>query len=358
VLDFLIIGGGIAGISAGARLSHLGTVAVLEAEDGLGYHASGRSAAMFEETYGKPATVALNRASHAYHRDANGGVLSPRGMMLVGTRDNTDAFAHDMDTMALNPMPLEQALKMVPILDPAVVTQIGYHADAWDIDTDLLIQNFAREVRANGGQVLTGHRVDTIERNAQGWQVGSADETFGVRMLIDAAGAWADQIASLAGVRPLGLTPLRRSMARIPAPGGLDVSGWPMLFGPGEEWYAKPDAGKLLVSPADADPVEPHDAWPDDLILAQGLARYEAVVTEPVTRLDSSWAGLRTFAPDMSLVIGPDARVPSFFWVAGQGGYGFQTAPAASKLVADLIGGRASDLDAPTRAALAPSRLG
>jgi len=358
VLDFLVIGGGIAGISAGARLSHLGSVTVLEAETGLGYHASGRSAAMFEETYGKPSTVALNRASREYHRNANGGVLSPRGMMLVGTRDNGDAFAHDMVAMKMDAISLAAAREIVPILDPDVVIAVGYHADAWDIDTDLLIQNFAREVRANAGKVLTGQRVVAIKPMAGGWHVQAEDAQYETRMLVNAAGAWVDEIAKMAGITPLGFTPHRRSIARIPAPGGLDLSGWPLLFGPGEEWYAKPDAGKLLVSPADADPVEPHDAWPEDLTLAEGIARYQAVVTEPVTRIDSSWAGLRTFAPDMSLAIGPDARVPSFFWVAGQGGYGFQTAPAASKLVADLIGGRTSELDAATRAALSPSRLG
>jgi glycine/D-amino acid oxidase-like deaminating enzyme len=147
-------------------------------------------------------------------------------------------------------------------------------------------------------------------------------------------------------------------MARIPAPGGHDVSRWPMMFGPGEDWYAKPDAGALIVSPAEEDLMEPHDAWADDMVLAEGLARYEEVVTEPVTRLISSWAGLRTFSPDRVLVIGRDPREPSFFWLAGQGGYGFQTCPAASRLAADLIGGRTPELDADLVAALSPARFG
>jgi D-arginine dehydrogenase len=147
-------------------------------------------------------------------------------------------------------------------------------------------------------------------------------------------------------------------MARIPAPGGHDVSRWPMMFGPGEDWYAKPDAGALIVSPAEEDLMDPHDAWADDMVLAEGLARYEEMVTEPVTRLISNWAGLRTFAPDRVLVIGPDAREPAFFWLAGQGGYGFQTCAAASRLAADLIGGRAPELDASLVAQLAPSRFG
>jgi glycine/D-amino acid oxidase-like deaminating enzyme len=177
------------------------------------------------------------------------------------------------------------------------------------------------------------------------------------RILVDAAGAWADRIAAMAGIAPLGLTPLRRSMARIPAPGGRDVSAWPMIFGAGESWYAKPDAGKLIVSPAEEDPAEPHDAWADDMVLAEGLARYEARVTEPVTRVETSWAGLRTFAPDRCLVLGPDPLDPAFVWCAGQGGYGFQTSPAASALVAALVAGTAPDLPPEVVAALAPDRF-
>ncbi len=357
MFDFLIIGGGIAGVSAAARLSHLGTVVLLEAEDGLGYHASGRSAAMFEETYGSPSTIALNKASKRYHQTANGGVLSPRGLLLVGTEETRAAFARDMVAMAMEEISLDDARQMVPVLNTDVVIETGYHGEAWDVDTDLLIQNFARELRANGGKVLTGCQVQSIERTGPGWMVNSANGAMSARILVNAAGAWVDAIAEMAGIAPLGFQPFRRSVARIPAPGGLDLSNWPMMFGPGETWYAKPDAGKLLVSPADETPTEPHDAWPEDLTLAEGLARYEAVVTEPVTRLDSSWAGLRTFSPDRSLVIGPDPHDPTFVWSAGQGGYGFQTAPAASQLLADVLAGRPGELDKATRAALSPERF-
>jgi len=147
-------------------------------------------------------------------------------------------------------------------------------------------------------------------------------------------------------------------MARIPAPGGHDLSRWPMLHGAGETWYAKPDAGALIVSPSEEDPMEPHDAWADDMVLAEGLARYEEMVTEPVTRIISNWAGLRTFSPDRSLVIGRDPREPSFVWIGGQGGYGFQTSAAASQLAADLIAGRAPALEANMVAALSPARFG
>lgn len=357
MIDFLVIGGGIAGLSAGARLSAHGRVTLLEGEEALGYHASGRSAAMYEASYGLPSTVALNIASGDYHREANGGYLSPRGLLAVGRPEDAGGFEHDLKDLNLDPIPVDEAIAMVPILNPDRVARAGYHAAAWDLDTDRMLQDFAKAIRGNGGQVLTRVRVTAIRRTGAGWQVDAGDRVFEARHIVNAAGAWADGIAALAGVAPIGIVPHRRSMARLPAPGGHDVTGWPMIMGPGESWYAKPDAGKLLVSPADADPVEPHDAWADDMVLAEGLARYEDMVTEPVTRLETSWAGLRSFAPDRALVLGPDPTCPGFIWSAGQGGYGFQTAPAASQLLCDLVTGAAPQLDAATVAALTPERF-
>lgn len=355
--DFLIIGGGIAGISAAARLSELGHVIVLEAEEALAHHASGRSAAMFEPRYGAPAVVGLSMASEASFRSMP-GVLTPRGLLLVGKADGVEAFEHDLQDMAFDRISVDEARAIVPILNPETVAMAGYAAHAEDVDTDLLVQSFARQAKARGARVLTKAKVTAIARDGAGWRVSSTVGEFTARMIVNAAGAWVDQVAVLAGVKPLGFTPYRRSMARIPAPGGLDVSRWPMIFGPGEDWYAKPDAGALIVSPAEEDLMEPHDAWADDMVLAEGLARYEAMVTEPVTRLLASWAGLRTFSPDRVLVIGPDVREPSFFWLAGQGGYGFQTCPAASRLAADLIGGRMPEVEAALVAALSPTRFG
>ncbi len=357
MIDFLVIGGGIAGLSAGARLSAHGTVTLLEAEEALGYHASGRSAAMYEANYGLPSTVALNIASGDYHRTANGGYLSPRGLLAVGRPEDADSFAHDLEELNLEPVPVAEAIEMVPILNPDRVALAGYHAAAWDLDTDRMLQDFARTIRANGGQVLTRHAVTDIAQNGAGWRVEAGGATFQARNIVNAAGAWADRIAALAGVAPIGIVPHRRSMARLPAPGGHDVTGWPMIMGPGESWYAKPDAGKLLVSPADEDPVEPHDAWADDMVLAEGLARYEDMVTEPVTRVETTWAGLRSFSPDRALVLGPDPDHPGFIWSAGQGGYGFQTAPAASQLLCDLVTGTRPELDVATVAALKPDRF-
>ena len=354
--DFIVIGGGIAGTSVGARLSHHGTVMVLERESGLAYHASGRSAAMFVESYGLPSTIALNEASRDYHFTANGGVTSPRGLMLIGTDTNADAFATDLKAMRLTELSKPDALAMFPILNDHV-TRVGYDAGAWDLDTDLLIQNFASEIRAHSGSVRTSAEVTAITKTPHGWDVSLGDEVLSSKNIVNAAGPWVDEIAKLAGIAPIGITPFRRSMARIPAPGGHDVSGWPMLFGPGETWYAKPDAGAMIVSPADEDPMPPMDAWADDMVLAEGLARYEAHVTEPVTRLLSNWAGLRSFAPDRNLVLGPDPHDPSFIWMAGQGGYGFQTAPAASQLAADLVSGASPVIAADMVAKLRVDRL-
>lgn len=355
--DFLIIGGGIAGISAAARLSELGSVIVLEAEEALAHHASGRSAALFEPRYGAPAVVGLSMASEACFRSMP-GVLSPRGLLLVGKADGVEAFEHDLAVMEFDRISVEEARGIVPILNPDTMAMAGYAAHAEDVDTDLLVQGFAREAKGRGAKIVTKARVTAIAKDGAGWRIDSTAGSFSTRMVVNAAGAWVDQVAALAGITPLGFTPYRRSMARIPAPGGHDVSRWPMMFGPGEDWYAKPDAGALIVSPAEEDLMDPHDAWADDMVLAEGLARYEEMVTEPVTRLLASWAGLRTFAPDRVLVIGPDARAPSFFWLAGQGGYGFQTCPAASRLAADLIGGRVPELEAGLVAQLSPLRFG
>ncbi len=354
--DFLIIGGGIAGISAAARMSHLGRVTVLEAEAHLAHHASGRSAALYEPYYGLKPVVDLSMASGDFFR-AEENILSPRGLMILARAHEHEALKAEATSFELPEISLDAARAMVPVINDSI-THAAFGAHAWDIDTDLLMQNFAREARGNGAEIVTKARVTAIARTAGGWAVTTSAGTYEGRILVNAGGAWVDQIAQMAGVQPLGFTPYRRSMARIPAPGGHDVSGWPMMFGVGELWYAKPDAGALIVSPAEEDPAEPHDAWADDMVLAEGLARYEEFVTEPVTRLISNWAGLRTFAPDRVLVIGPDKRDPSFFWLAGQGGYGFQTSPAASLLAADLIGGRSPHLGADLVASLSPARFG
>ena len=355
--DFLIIGGGIAGISAAARLSHLGSVVLVETEGHLAHHASGRSAALFEPNYGLPPVQELSLASDSHLRHAQGGVLSPRGLLLLARPGEERAFDADVAAMTLTPIAVEEACAQIPVLNPAAIALAAGARHAWDVDTDRLIQNFAREARANGAQIMTSAPARSIRRDGPLWRVDTPQGAFAARNLVNAAGAWADTVASAAGIRPKGLVPHRRSVARVAAPEGHDLAAWPMLFGAGESWYMKPDAGALIISPADEDPADPHDAWAEDMTLAEGIARYEAVVTAPVTRMLANWAGLRTFAPDRVLVIGPDPDDPSFLWLAGQGGYGFQTAPAASQLLADLAAGRTPVLAPAIVAALSPARF-
>lgn len=353
--DFVIVGGGIAGLSAGARLSALGRVLLLEGEAALGFHSSGRSAALFEEDYGAPATVACAQASGP--ELARLGVLSPRGFLLVGQADERAAFDADAEALRMTPITPDAARALVPILNPARLALAAYTESAQDIDTDRLMQHYAREIRAAGGEIRLNAPVTAIRRTAEGWRLTAGGTEVHGRTLVNAAGAWADRLAALAGLPRVGLVPMRRSMAQIPAPEGLDCAGWPMVIGAGETWYAKPQAGKLLVSPADEDPVEPHDAWADDMVLAEGLARFEEMVTMSVTRVETSWAGLRTFASDRTLVLGPDPRDPGFAWCAGQGGQGFLSAPGSAAVLAEMLGGPASGQPASVVRALSVARF-
>jgi D-arginine dehydrogenase len=355
--DVLIIGGGIAGISAAARLAPHAKVTLLEGEDNLAYHASGRSAALYEPHYGLPPVVALSLASGDFFR-AMPNLLTPRGLMIVAGQDERAQFDLDCADMNLAPLDVDAARAMVPILNTETVAYAGYGSHAWDIDTDLLIADFTKTARAHGAQIIAKAGVTALRRTGGKWLAETARGRFSGEMVINAAGPWADDVAQMAGVEAKGIVPLRRSMARIPAPQGMEVALWPMVFGAGEAWYMKPDAGALIVSPAEEHPMPPHDAFADDMVLAEGLARYDAMVTAPVTRLLASWAGLRTFAPDRVPVIGADAGEPSFFWAAGLGGYGFQTADAASRLLADLVLGRAPDFEDGLVQTLAPARFG
>jgi glycine/D-amino acid oxidase-like deaminating enzyme len=353
--DFLVIGGGIAGTSVGAALSSLGSVCLWERESALGYHASGRSAALFAEDYGVAEVTTLNRASWSTHEAM--GYATPRGILVVGTPAQSDALARDIAAFSLTPLTPTEAVAYVPILNPAALHGAGYSAAAYDLDTDRMLQDGARAIRAAGGRVETDRAVTVIIRLADSWRVSAGETVVTARTLVNAAGAWADRLAERSGIAPVGLAPLRRSCARLAAPAGLPTASYPMLIGAGESWYAKPDAGALLVSPAEEDLSVPMDAFADDLALAEGLARYQEVVTPVVTRPIATWAGLRTFAQDRRPVLGPDPADPSFIWCAGQGGFGFQTAPAVARLLADLVGGRAPELDAATISAFSSERF-
>jgi glycine/D-amino acid oxidase-like deaminating enzyme len=355
--DIIIIGGGIAGISAAARLSEQADVTVLEAEDQLAYHASGRSAAVFIKDYGNPTIRALNIASLPYLRAENEGFLSPRGMMLLAKPNERAAFSDEAAEFGLQPISVSEAIEKVPLINQRTLGYAAYRSDVYDIDTDKLLQDFLRKARNQGAKIHVSHPVKALNFCGGKWQVKTQKGDFQANILINAAGAWADHIAKMASVPPLGLIAYRRSIARLPVPGGYDPTSWPVIDEIGEAWYAKPDAGQLIVSPADEDPLPAQDAWADDMILAEGLARFEAMITHPITRPSANWAGLRTFAPDRALVIGSDPKSPSFFWLAGQGGYGFQTAAASSQLIADLVLDQRSDLPKDIQNQLSPNRF-
>ncbi len=352
--DIVIVGGGIAGAGLAARVSEFADVVLLEGEDSPGYHATGRSAAMYVVNYGSDVVRALNRASGPALDAA--GVLTPRGVLIVAEereRHLLDAYLAEPEVEHVG---RARALEMVPILKAERLADAVLETSARDIDVDLLFQGYLKTARANGARLVTRARV-TGMRRASDWIVETAAGEFSAPVVVNAAGAWADSVAAMAGVAPLGIQPFRRSVARLPAPGGHDVRGWPMLLNAPETWYAKPDAGKWLVSPAEEDPVEAMDAWADDMVLAEGIARYQEFVTEEVVRIEGSWAGLRSFAPDRTPVVGFDPAVEGFFWLAGQGGYGVQTSPAMSALAAALIGRGMPELDGWVVDGLSPARF-
>jgi D-arginine dehydrogenase len=354
IYDFLIIGGGIAGISAGARLADLGSVLLLEAENALGYHATGRSAAMYAPNYGNAIIRTLNAASK-YFLDQDPNVLRQRDVLAVAGIDDEKSF-QALLVDGYRQISLGEAIERMPLLRPDTVKNIAIDPKCFDIDVDLLVQNYARTLRKQGGRIEFGARAHKITRSQDTWCVETGKGAYQAPVLINAAGGWADGVGELAGLGALGLCPMRRSVACIPVPNQPDIANWPFLLGASETWYAKPDAGNFLISPGDEEPIEAMDAWADDLVLAEGLHRFEQFVDFEVTRIQSSWAGLRTFASDRTPVVGFDPRAEGFFWLAGQGGYGVQTSPAISQLVADLIA-ESTDLENDITADLSPARL-
>ncbi|MDK3018584.1 NAD(P)/FAD-dependent oxidoreductase [Pseudodonghicola flavimaris] len=360
--DVIVIGGGIAGISAAAALSEEMSVVVLEAEARLGYHATGRSAAIFIRNYGNATLRALNAASAPFFEApgeiADGPLLSPRGEMLVATEEEMPTLsAYAAGAEGLEHLSPAQAVELVPILRPERICAAVIEWDAQDIDVDLMMAGYGRCLKANGGRIETAAAVRGLRRHGGLWQVDTPRGIYRAPLIVNAAGAWAGEVARLAAACPIRLIPLRRSAALLPAPAGYDVTQWPLFASAAESWYAKPQSGKLMISPADEDPVAPQDAWADDMVLAEGLHRYEQAVTTPVTRVETSWAGLRTFTADRSPVVGFDPGTEGFFWLAGQGGYGVQTAPALARLTAALCTATAPQLAGDVVRALAPQRL-
>jgi len=348
--DVLIIGAGIAGASVAAELARTHRVMLLEGETAPGYHSTGRSAAVFSESYGNQAVRALTRASRDFFHHPPPGfspnpLLKHRSWLHVASASQAATLeqflaTEDVAARARRISP-EEALALSPLLRPETAAAGGaYETDAADIDVDALHQGYLRLLRQRRGTVLTGAQVTAIRPGARGarpWLVASTAGDFETAVVINAAGAWADQIASLAGVAPVRIQPCRRTAALIELSDCEVSDAWPVTIDIEEAYYFKPDAGLLLVSPADETPVEPCDVQPEDLDVAIAVDRLEKATRVSVRRVRRTWAGLRSFAPDRTPVIGFDRSVPRFFWLAGQGGYGIQTAPAAAALAAALV---------------------
>jgi D-arginine dehydrogenase len=342
--DIAVIGAGMAGASAAAHLSADNRVALLEAEDVAGYHTTGRSAAIWIQNYGPPDVRVLTRLSRSFYADppagfADTGLIRHRPVLTLATAAQLQTLeAVIADGLGIRRIPVKQAEAMVPALRAGYLGGAALEEDAFDMDVAAIHQGFLHMLRSRGGVLGLRNRVGRIERRDGMWEAeAAAGEVFRAPVVVNAAGAWGDEVGRLAGVVPLGLEPRRRTAA-IVDPSPFDVSDWPMIVDVDEAWYARPEARtRLMVSPADATPTYAHDVQPEEFDIAVGIDRMQQALDISVGRVEHSWAGLRTFTPDGSLAFGWDPKVEGFFWCVGQGGYGIQTAPAAGHLVADLV---------------------
>jgi D-arginine dehydrogenase len=349
--DFLVIGGGIAGASVAFFLAPHGRVTLLEREAQPGYHSTGRSAALFDESYGSPQVNALTCASRAFFESPPAGfcdvpLLSPRGALTVaepGQEAELQACWSQLQRTTPNATWLNaaQACALIPVLRPEKVVGALLNPDPADMDVDALHQGYLRGLTRSGGSVVCHAEVTALAYQNGLWQVQAGGQTYMAPVVINAAGAWADVVAQLAAVQPLGLQPKRRSALIFAPPDGVDCRHWPMAFGVAEDWYFKPDAGALLGSPANVDPVEPQDVQPEELDIATAIYAIEQVTTLQIRRPSRTWAGLRSFVADGDLVGGFEPHVPGFFWLAGQGGYGVMTSPAMGEACAAIARGQA-----------------
>lgn len=369
--DYLIIGAGIAGASTGYFLASHGKTLLLEREAQPGYHATGRSAALYTVAYGTPQVRALTAASRAFYDAPPTGfaehpLLTPRGELVVDfsgdaaelQRQYEQAREHVAEARLIS---ADEACAMVPVLRRELVHRALFDPSAADIDTAALHQGYLRGIRQQGGEIHCNREVLSIDRDGEGWQVECAGQRYRTRVLINAAGAWCDELARLAGLPGIGLQPKRRAAFTFHVADGIDCHAWPALVSLDESFYFKPDAGLLLGSPANADPVAPHDVQPEELDIALGIHQIEEHTSLQIRRPAHTWAGLRSFVADGDLVGGFDTQTENFFWIAAQGGYGIQTSAAMGQACAALI--RRQPLPQPlleaglSEAMLSPARL-
>ena len=367
--DFLVIGGGIAGASAGYFLAGSGSVTLLEREAVPGYHATSRSAALFSEYYGNEVVRALTAASRPFYLSPPPGFTRPlvtaRGVLALGPRGAEDRFDEMLAAGLTAATPVreieaDEARRHCPVLRPEWFSRAMLKPAAMDIDVDAVHQGFLRGIRARGGRVLHPARLLALDRRGGRWHAVTDRGDFSAGGVVNAGGAWADEVAALAGVEPAGLTPLRRTAFIVAPPDGAAVTGWPMVNDVTETFYFKPESGRLLISPSDATPVPPGDARPDDIDVAAAIDRVQAATTLRIRHVQQAWAGLRTAAADDTPVIGEAPGSPGFCWLAGLSGYGIQSAPATGRLAAALLAGGPAQLPGGPPvdpAAVSPRRL-
>lgn len=345
--DVLVVGGGVAGTSLAAALAGRLEVLVCEAEPVADTHSTGRSVALLIPSYGNPVVRALTAAGLGWFVDPpharpdDPPLLAPRPVLWVtgpGSGRRRDALVADTAATGheLRPLTPGDALALLPVLSPDWADGALLDRRAQEIDVAALMTVLRRGLRSDRGADRLAARVVGLHRLRTGWRVElSGGEVVECGLLVDAAGAWADEVAALAGVAPVGLQPLRRTVAVAPV--DVPTRGWPLVSCTDETFYLRPEPGGVLVSPADETPDVPGDARPDEVDVALGLDAARSATTLPLRRVTRAWAGLRTFAPDRTLVLGPDPADDAFIWCAGQGGYGFQTAPGAAALLASVL---------------------
>lgn len=344
--DFLVIGAGIASASAASALAAHGKVIILEAEERPAFHSTGRSAAFYAAGYGNEVIRRLTAAGDGFFRNppdafTSADLLRPRDWAFIARadqlahlRDMTETLGDAVDLVQAND--LEQA---VPVLRKGYVAGAIVDRRGGDLDVDALLQAYLRLMRQRGGTLVCNARVEALRRSNGLWRLTSTVGEFSAPVVVNASGAWADDVAMKAGLEPLGLEPKRRTAILVDAPANMSMSDWPVIADIEEEFYFKPDAGRLLVSPADETPSPPCDAQPDEIDVAYAVEKLERATTLSVRRVTHKWAGLRVFAKDRTPVAGFDPRSEGFFWLAGQGGYGVQTAPGLSQFVMNAITG-------------------
>ena len=369
--DLIVVGAGMAGAAAAAHLAADRKVVLLERESQPGYHSTGRSAALFTETYGNHAIRILTGAGREFYEAWADGfgehpILKPRGALMFAMPGQEQLLeAAWIDLSALDPrvrrLDAAAVRDIVPVLRPDHVIGAVHEPDAMDIDVHELHQGYLRLLRRRGGRIVTDAEVRALARDNGVWTATIAAGQFSAPVVLDAAGAWCDVLAGRAGLPPIGLVPKRRTALTIAPPADIDTSAWPMTLDIAETFYFKPDAGRLLVSPADETPIEPCDVQPDELDVAIAIDRLMQATTIEVTRVERKWAGLRSFVADKTTVCGFDPLADGFFWLAGQGGYGIQTAEAMARCAVSLIdgGGLPADIAAKglDAAVLSPARF-